>query len=188
MSSKIIRRGESSPPTEAGSSVRSLMQSPQEQMTQLFKQAHEAGFNAGYEVGAKALTAATAEAVQAVRQQFFALDAMLAPLVMQAVQKIIGAMPQDEASRRAIIEALSETGGSIAATLRVAPDDLDVIRASVRDLAHDRPDLATAIVAVEADAGLRKGEMLLETLKGRTHIGIEYQLARLNSAVAGQQG
>ena len=185
MNSKIIRGGPGTPAPEGALPIRNLMQSPQEQMSRLFAEAHHAGFKTGREAGLKDFVTATSEAVAAVRGEFFALDAMLAPLVLQAVQKIIGALPQDEVARRAIGEALTEAGSGIAATLRVAPDDLEISRKVVRDLAQARPDLATAITAVEPDAGLRKGEMLLETLRGRTHIGIEYQLARLGCAVTG---
>lgn len=188
MTDKIIRRGDAALLASGSPPVRNLIQSQQEHMDMVFHEAYDAGFQAGHDAGLQGLVTATAEAVEAVRHQFFNLEPMLAPLVLQAVQKIIGAMPPGEVVRRAITEALSESGGGLAATLRVAPDDLDDTRAAVTELLATRSDLARCLAGVEADAGLRKGEMLLETLKGRTHIGIAYQMARLHSAVAGSAG
>lgn len=167
----------------SGARVRRLLQSPQEQAERIYNEAYRAASAAGHDAGVGNFVAATMEAVQAVRSDFFALEPMLAPLVMKAVEKIIGALPPETVAQRAIATAMSESATGLAVTLRVAPDDLDTMRGAVQSLLAEKPELATGLAAVEADASLRKGEMLLETLKGRTHFGIDYQLARLRYAM-----
>lgn len=183
MTGKIISREESERLNASGTAVRNLLQSPQEQSERLFNEAYRTGLLAGREAGLREFLTATAEAVRAIREDFLKLEPMLAPLVLQGVQKIIGALPSEDVARRAIAEVMKEGGAGLAATLRVPPEELDLMRRAVQDLAQDRPDLAKCLVAIEADPGLKRGEMLLETLKGRTHFGIDYQLARLKYAM-----
>lgn len=187
MDSKIIRREQAgSDRAPASDGIRSLMQSPEERMQQVFADAQTAGYRAGHEISRKEFLATTAAAVKAIRDEFFALEPMLGPLVLQAVQKVLGALPADEVARSALLEALREGAAGVAVTLKVAPDDVETMRMVWAETVQDRPELGGSIASIEGDASLRAGEMLMETLKGRTHIGIPYQLARLKYGVLGR--
>lgn len=188
MDSKIIRReqGNSQTPAE-NAPIRSLMQSPEERMQAVFADASNAGYRTGHEIARKAFLETTAAAVKTIRDDLFALEPMLAPLVMQAVEKILGKMPADEIFRNALLEALRDGAAGVAITLKVSPDDVETMRMVWAQTVEDRPELAGSIAGIEGDAGLKPGEMLLESLKGRTHIGIAYQMARLRYGVLGQR-
>jgi len=185
LDNKIIRREETGAEPLAGP-IRTFMQSPEERMQQVFADARNAGYRTGHEIGSKEFLTTTAEAVKAIRDEFFALESMIGPLVLQAVQKILGALPPGDVAMAALLEALRDGAGSVAVTLKVAPDDLDTMRMVWAEAIAARPELAGSIAAIDGDASLRAGEMLMETLKGRTHIGIPYQLARLRYGVLGR--
>lgn len=182
MTTKIIRENEARGP---GGDVRALMQSPEETVAGLFETARAEGYHNGYSDGMTALATATAEAAHAVRGELFQLEGMIAPLVLQAVRKILGAMPPADVARMAIAEALREVAAGVSVTLRVAPDDVETARTAVAEMERRAPRLVGTIAAITGDAGLKPGEMLLETLKGRTHFGIDYQLIRLTAALKG---
>lgn len=165
--------------------LHALMQSPDEHLRRVFGEAEGQGYRAGAEQGRRDFLKATAEAVAAVREQFFQVEQALGPLVLLATEKILGKLPAEQVAREALSEALTEARAAVAVTLRVAPDDLEFMRSVWSELSEARPELRDAIAAVEGDAGLRPGEMLLETLKGRVHVGVPYQLQRLRYGVLG---
>ena len=168
-----------------GTVISSLMQSQDELALQLFKQARLEGWALGQETGRKDFLKATAEAVIAVRTELLAIEPMLGPVVMQALGKVFGKMPYSDVVKGALVEALHEQGTETVVTLRAPLDDIEALRETWATLIKEQPHLATAVGSIEPDAGLQSGELILENLKGRTHIGIAYQLARLRYGILG---
>lgn len=152
-----------------------------EQMTakRLFEDARRDGYAAGYEDGRNEFVAAIQGAVEQIRDNFFRLEEALLPIVSVAVERILGRMDRVELVQRVLREAMVDLGSGLAVSIRTSPDDLEMIRGAVASAGlHDQQELPP-IRAVEADASLKPGEIILETIQGRTHIGPAYQMARL---------
>lgn len=152
-----------------------------DQMTakRLFEEARRDGYAAGFEEGRNQFAAAIHGAVEQVRDHFFKLEEALLPIVSVAVERILGRMDRTELVQRVLREAMVDLGSGLAVAIRTSPDDLEMIRASVASAGlHDQHELPP-IRAVEADASLKPGEIILETIQGRTHVGPAYQMARL---------
>lgn len=183
---KVIPASRTEASSGTGSAdIRNLLKSTEERNQQIFEEARTRGLASGSEAGRRDFLKATAEAVRQIHDELLALEPMLAPVVSLAFEKILGKLPPQDVAMAALSEALRETGAGVTVTLRVSPDDVEDMRRSWRALLTIQPELAPALHAIEADAGLHRGEMILETLKGRTHIGIAYQLSRLKFGILG---
>jgi flagellar biosynthesis/type III secretory pathway protein FliH len=140
----------------------------------------------GLEEGRQAITQALIEDVRRISADFTLLvrrrEDALAGVVMQAVQTIIGEMPPQERVRKVLSASLADLLDSFTIILKVAAEDLIMVRAILANLQQDGE--AQNIVSVVVDPLLGAGEMLLETERGRVHVGLEQQLSRLRAALA----
>jgi flagellar biosynthesis/type III secretory pathway protein FliH len=140
----------------------------------------------GFEEGRQAVMQALVEDVRRISGDFTLLvrrrEDALAGVVMQAVQTIIGEMPPQERVRKVLSAALADLLDSFTIILKVAAEDLTMVRAILAGLQQDGQ--AQNVVSVVVDPLLGAGEMLLETERGRVHIGLEQQLSRLRAALA----
>ena len=139
----------------------------------------------GFEEGRQAVMQALVEDVRRISGDFTLLvrrrEDALAAVVMQAVQTIIGEMPPQERVRKVLSAALADLLDSFTIILKVAAEDLTMVRAILAGLQQDGE--AQNVVSVMVDPLLGAGEMLLETERGRVHIGLEQQLSRLRAAL-----
>ncbi len=135
----------------------------------------------GFDEGRSTVLRATIEEVRRILGDFANLvserEDMLASVVMQAVEKIIGAVPTEEQLRLVLGKALSDMLDSFTVVLKVSAEDLGLVRSVLADLQD--AGQGGNIVSVLVDPLLSSGEMLLETERGRVHIGLEQQFARL---------
>jgi type III secretion protein L len=139
----------------------------------------------GFDEGRQAVMQALIEDVRRISGDFTLLvrrrEDALAAVVMQAVQTIIGEMPPQERVRKVLSAALADLLDSFTIILKVAAEDLVMVRAILANLQQDGD--AQNVVSVVVDPLLSAGEMLLETERGRVHIGLEQQLSRLRAAL-----
>jgi flagellar biosynthesis/type III secretory pathway protein FliH len=139
----------------------------------------------GFEEGRQAITQALIEDVRRISGDFTLLvrrrEDALAAVVMQAVQTIIGEMPPQERARKVLSAALADLLDSFTIILKVAAEDLTMVRGILARLQQEGD--AQNVVSVVVDPLLGAGEMLLETERGRVHIGLEQQLSRLRAAL-----
>ena len=71
----------------------------------------------------------------------------------------------------------------IGVTIRVSPDQTEQMRNALKQLTKEDEMVAKAISGVEGDPSLKHEEILLETIQGRVHVGIPYQIARLKTGL-----
>ncbi len=146
----------------------------------------------GFEEGRKAVMTTLMEEVTRVAGDFAMLvrrrEDALAAVVMQGVATIIGEMPPEEQARKVVSAALTELLDSFTVVLKVSAEDLQMVRDILTALQQD--GRAQNVISVVVDPLLGAGEMLLETERGRIHIGLQQQLTRLRAAIqqAAQQG
>jgi flagellar biosynthesis/type III secretory pathway protein FliH len=139
----------------------------------------------GFDEGRSTVLRATIEEVRRILGDFSNLvrerEDMLAGVVMDAVEKIIGAVPTEDQLRLVLGKALSDMLDSFTVVLKVAAEDLALVRNVLADLQD--AGQGGNIVSVLVDPLLASGEMLLETERGRVHIGLEQQFARLRAGL-----
>lgn len=150
------------------------------------EQARLAGHKEGFEKGRLEAIETLAEAIDGVRQRLAASDEELAAIVVAAVEGIIGAMEDRDLALRCVRRALDDAAGDIWAKVHVTPAEVAYLEEGLRKL----PTTGTwpEIRGVEADPLLKPGEIILETPKGRTHVGIRQQLSRLKAGLQSLDG
>ncbi len=139
--------------------------------------AREEGYAAGHAEGRAAgdasirdelarLAAADAARADAQRED-------LARLALKVVRRIAGSVGTDDFVAGLAAQAAAHVAPETAATVRVHPDAV----------ARTRERLAGArLLSVEGDATLDPFDCIVETLLGRTHAGLDTQLAHLEQA------
>lgn len=163
--------------------LRHMMESAEEQANALYEEARQEGHATGLQQGRREFLRVCADAVEAVRQQLFQLEDALVPTVLLAVERVFGQFEDVELIRRVLRAALKELGYAVGVTIRVSPDQTEMMRAALVQLTKEDETLAKAISGVEGDPSLKNEEILLETIQGRVHVGIPYQIARLKTGL-----
>ncbi len=163
--------------------LRHMLESAEEQADALYEEARQEGFLAGQQEGRREFLRVCADAVEAVRTQLFQLEDVLVPTVLLAVERVFGQFEDVELIRRVLRAALKDLGYAIGVVVRVPPDKTEDMRAALAALTKDDDVIAKSISSVEGDPSLKNDEILLETIQGRVHVGVPYQLARLKTGL-----
>jgi type III secretion protein L len=139
------------------------------------------GYKEGFDKGRTEALAELVDAVDRARQRLAASDEELAEIVLAAVEQMVGEIEEKEIAIRCVRRALQDAAGDIWAIVRVSADDHAHVQAALQNLSMNTP--APEIRSVEADPLLKQGEIILETPKGRIHVGLRQQLSRLKAGV-----
>jgi len=139
------------------------------------------GFKEGFDRGRTEALAELVDAVDRARQRLAASDEELAEIVLAAVEQMVGEIEEKDAAIRCVRRALADAAGDIWASVRVSADDHSQVQAALLTLPMNTP--SPEIRSVEADPLLKRGEIILETPKGRIHVGLRQQLSRLKAGV-----
>ncbi len=150
------------------------------------EEARQKGFREGFDKGRTEALGELIDAVERVRQRLAASDEELAGIVLAAVEQILGTMEESELALRCVRRAIEEASAEVWVSLRVCPEDLARIEEGLRALPLD-PSWPE-IKAVEPDPLLKAGETILETPKGRIHVGLQQQLSRLKAGLQNLEG
>jgi len=145
------------------------------------EQARKKGYQEGFEKGRLEALETLVEAIDRVRERLAASDEELAAIVLGAVERMLGEMDEHELALRCVRRALDDAAGDIWAVVRVTPDEVPYLEEGLRQLpmTGSWPE----IKGVEADPLLKRGEIILETPKGRIHVGMRQQLSRLKAGL-----
>ena len=108
-----------------------------------------------------------------VRKELDDIRPMLARMVVEAVEAIIGTLPEDEIAERMIRRALRDLDASTRVTLHTARSDQAVLKSVVESMAVAGE---TSIQLVDIDADLESGTCRLEAAGISVELGIRAQL------------
>lgn len=141
-------------------------------------QAREAGHAEGFEAGRQqGLAAGEADLRadlfdRALRERGLLKERQdaIATLALEVVRRVIGELEPGIATAALVMRAVQAVAPDTAARVRVAPEVADAVAARLRE----RPGLA-----VEADDTLDPLDAVIETALGRSHAGLETQLAQI---------
>jgi type III secretion protein L len=160
----------------------SCLETAQAAADRLRERAAAEGYVDGVSQGRHDAVAALAAVAAQVRDDLAALRPSLAPIVLKAVEKLVGTLDRAELVRGCLDAALAEIAATIEVTLYVPPQDLDFFRTQVQALGEP----TDAPIRLVVDPLLKPGEMMLGTPNGRTHIGPRQQITRLAAVLGGE--
>lgn len=155
----------------------------QQDVADAVEKGRKQGYEEGYAEGRRAALADLAGAVAEARERLVASDDELAQIVIGAVEGMIGTLDAGDLARRCVRRALEEAAEDIWALVRVAPEELAMFTADLK--AAPVTAAWPEIRGVEPDPLLKAGEIILETPKGRIHVGLKQQLSRLRAGLQG---
>lgn len=166
--------------------ARELSARLESESAQAIAQGREQGFKEGYAAGRRAALEDFADAVKRTRERLAASDEELAGIVMVAVERIAGALDVRDVARACVRHALGEAADDLWAVLRVPPEDHQLFAEDLQgvSITESWPEIR----GVEADPLLKPGEIVLETPKGRIHVGLKQQLSRLKAGLQTVEG
>lgn len=131
----------------------------------------------GRAVGEEAAAARIAETAARAAAHLAALERELPALVHGLVAEVIGAFEPGDVLVGSVRQAIARLRPDAEASLRVAPGDLEAVRAGLAD--RD-----TGALRIEADPVLQPGECCLRSAIGSVELGVEAQLRALRAGLA----
>jgi type III secretion protein L len=147
--------------------------------------AYEAEKARGYADGrAEAAAAAAEHQIEAVAKLVDWLDRVetqMADLVVQATEKILGALDDEELLKRVVHNALKVMRTQRQVTLRVAPEMVGTVQRHLVEIMAGYEGVT--FVDVSPDARLGRGGCILESELGIVDASVEVQLAALRRAL-----
>jgi flagellar biosynthesis/type III secretory pathway protein FliH len=167
--------------TDYQSTTRKIYNNAKEETANAKEQARMQGYNIGYSEGIKSAIEDMLESVDAVKMSLLSAENDLTSIVLAAIDKMIGDMDTGELARRAVIRALRDYADAIWVSIHAAPEDHAALTENIS--AITTAARGTTIRSIEADPILKPGEIMVETPKGRVHVGIRQQMARLQSGL-----
>jgi flagellar biosynthesis/type III secretory pathway protein FliH len=156
------------------------LKSAQEAADTLRARAAAEGYADGVRQGRREAAAALSEVVARFRADLASLQPSLAPIVVRAVEKLVGSLDREELVQACLGAALADIAAEVEVTLFVPPQDADFFRSQIEAIGAS----GGSSIALAVDPLLKGGEMLLATPAGRTHIGARQQISRLAAALA----
>jgi type III secretion protein L len=156
------------------------LKSSQEAADALRDRAAAEGYADGVRQGRREAIAALSEVVARFRADLASLQPSLAPIVVRAMEKLVGSLDRQELVQACLGAALTDISAEVEVTLFVPPQDADFFRSQIEALGASGGSAITLAV----DPLLKEGEMLLATPAGRIHIGARQQMSRLAAALA----
>ncbi len=141
------------------------------------KEAREQGYNEGFSAGRAEALQSFASELGDLRARLIWSEEDIVQLVVSGAERIIGALENGELARRIVGEALHDFADERTIVLRVPPEERGAITEEIGKWVGE--GAFQSIRAIEPEALLKPGEMILETSYGRFHIGARNQLRRL---------
>jgi type III secretion protein L len=181
---KILRPDEMNAVVEAGrflGQAREIHGKAKQSVAAAEAEGRTRGYKEGFDRGRTEALAELVDAVDRARQRLAASDEELAEIVLAAVEQMVGEIEEKDAAIRCVRRALADAAGDIWASVHVSSDDHPQVQAALQNLPMNTP--SPEIRSVEADPLLKRGEIILETPKGRIHVGLRQQLSRLKAGV-----
>lgn len=135
----------------------------------------------GRAVGEAAAAARITETAARAAAHLAALERELPDLVHGLVARILGDFEAGDRLVRSVRQAVARLRPDAEASLRIAPGDLETVRAGLADL-------DTGSLRVEADPVLQPGQCCLRSAIGSVELGLEAQLRALRAGLLAASG
>lgn len=110
------------------------------------------------------------------------LEKKMVDIVVQAVRKIVGELPDDERVVRVVRTALEAVRGQQRVTVRVCPADEPAVSKALAAMTATLPH-GPGFLDVRADSRMQSGDCILESELGVVDAGLETQLKAISRAL-----
>jgi flagellar biosynthesis/type III secretory pathway protein FliH len=167
--------------TDYQSATRKIYNTAQAETAAAVEKARMEGYSVGYSEGIKSSIEEMLEAVDSVKMALMSAENDLTSIVLVAIEKMIGDMDLGELARRAVVRALRDYSDAVWVSIHAAPEDHAALTENISSITTAAR--GTTVRSIEADPLLKPGEIMVETPKGRVHVGIRQQMARLESGL-----
>lgn len=149
------------------------------------RQAYEAekskGFQEGLLEGKQNMAMQMMDTVARTVNYFESIEEKVTDIVIASLKKIVGEMDDRVLIQRVVRKALSVARNQKQVTLRVSPQQVDLVREKIREITADFPTIG--IIDIEADPRLEKGGCIMESDIGVVDATVEVQIAALRSSM-----
>lgn len=166
-------------------STRQLHSQAEEVIQKAGSDAQNEGYQRGYQEGREAAFEDLADAIKEARSRIMASENDLANVMMTALERMLGQIDSVDLAKRCLQQSLKEAVGLVEVKIKVSADEYDSLKNELKNIPLN-PDMPE-IRSVDVDPLLKSGEILLETPKGRIHVGLKQQLSRLRSGLEHSQ-
>ncbi|MDR3117744.1 MAG: type III secretion system stator protein SctL [Puniceicoccales bacterium] len=147
-----------------------------------FEKKKKEGYDVGLAEGKREMAMQMMEITGKNVQSFAAYSDFVLNMVMRAMRRVIGEIPNTELVHRIISNSLHLLRGQRQAVLRVNPEQASAARASIAELTKES-DLLQTMVEVVADGRLEKNACLIETEVGVMDASLEVQLEAIRKVL-----
>lgn len=161
--------------------ARDILRVAREEAEQIRRDAHDAGFRAGFDHGHAEMASLLAEAHVKAGRQMRELQPVLVNCVVDAVRLLVSEAEYSQVLERAAMHVKERLGDASGMVLRVSGAGAEAARQAAERLVQ-REGLALP-VRVVTDTSLQENCCVLESSLGRAEVCLEDQLARLRAMV-----
>jgi type III secretion protein L len=155
-----------------------IVDSAQAEFDRRSAEGYEDGMNAGRMEIAERMLDSVTKTVNYVSS----LEKSVVDIVMKALRKILGDMPDRDRVAQVVKSALAVARTQRTVTVRVHPEDADHVRSQITLITKPYP--AVQFLEVTADNRLQRGSCLLESEIGVVDASLEIQLKAIENSLA----
>ena len=139
------------------------------------------GYDAGILEGKMDISQRMMDTVNRTVDYLSSVEEKVMGIVMTALRKIIGEIDDRDLVQRVVRSALSVVRNQKQVTLRVSPDEVETVKASLNTIIADFP--AISFIDVMGDGRLKHGGCILETEIGVVDASIDIQLEAIRRSL-----
>lgn len=151
-----------------------------EEARQTYEREKLRGYEEGLRQGKAEMTARMFDSLASGVTYLEKMEGMVVDVVMDTLRKILAGFDDRERAAALVRKAVAYVRGRRNVVLRVAPDDLEAVQATLETLPRDAADVPP--LEIVADARLEPGACLLESELGVIDAGLETQLQSIREA------
>ena len=145
-----------------------------EEAKDIYEKEKKRGYEDGLNEGKMHMTEQMLNMVSKSVNYFASVEEKIIKIVMTAIKKIIGEIDKDELIVRIVKNALASARNQKQVTIRVAPEQVEVIKSKVNEIIAEFP--AISFLEVTADSRLKPGGCIVESEIGIVDASIDIQL------------
>lgn len=170
---------------EASRALRELLDDERTRIAAAERLAREAAYRAGYEAGRAAAAHDASLELLSMQERYRKAETRLRDRAVDNALAIVRHIASAIGEAETVAALAREAAGALIPATRVAvcvhPDQLDEVESTIEKWRHDDADdtACLAVLDVQADASLAKGQCRLESELGTVMAGLETQLGNI---------
>jgi type III secretion protein L len=141
----------------------------------------EEGYQDGLMEGKMEMAEQMMDNVANAVEYFAAIESKVINIVMKGVKKVVGTIPSEELIASVVKNALAATRNQKQVTIRVCPEELEVVKKQLDGIITEYPGMT--FVDVQADSRLNPGGCILESEMGTVDASVDVQIEAIHRAV-----